>query len=375
MHSLAETLHVSYHISAETQRRLDAWSAALLVEPPHEPSRWHVQFRRYMRSITVAASTRIEGNPMSSPQVDALLAGETVMAPQQAQLENLNLNRALDVAMAFGVTESFQWQESTIRVLNSTVMHNLPDDRLGRYREEPVTVGPFLPPDHHIIPDLMRAFEEWLRDCQDHALVRAALLHMNLVAIHPFLDGNGRTARVASTLELVRSGVRAPELLSVETYLASHRDEYFEQLHRALGDSYQPDRHSASEWVEYYVRITTALLDIERRIDEAFPHDMYLLDDLLSRRHEPTEWMHILHMAAAYHIRTSEVADFFGRSLPWARSQLNRMVEAGWLRQEGRTRAAHWLASDMLRGLDLRVPALLEQLERGQHPTLGLEAA
>ena len=180
---------------------------------------------------------------------------------------------------------------------------------------------------------------------------------------------------MASTLELVRSGVRAPELLSVETYLAGHRDEYFDRIHTALGDTYQPDRHSATDWVEYYVRITTALLDIERRIDEAFPHDMYLLDDLLNRRHEPSEWTHILHMAASYHLRTSEVADYFSRSLPWARNQLNRMVAAGWLRQEGRTRAAHWLASDMLRGLDLRVPELLVQLERGQHLTLGLEAA
>ena len=172
MHSLAETLHTSYSISAETQARLDAWSAALLIEPPHEPSRWHVQFRRYMRSITVAASTRIEGNPMSSPQVDALLGGKSVMAPVQAQLENLNLNRALDVAMAFGVTDSFEWQKSTLRVLNSTVMHNLPDDRLGRYREEPVTVGPYAPPDHHMVQGLMTPFVEWLRDCQDHTLVQ-----------------------------------------------------------------------------------------------------------------------------------------------------------------------------------------------------------
>jgi len=209
----------------------------------------------------------------------------------------------------------------------------------------------------------------------DHALVRAALLHLNLVAIHPFLDGNGRTARVASTLELVRSEVRAPELLSVETYLAAHRSEYFDRLRSALGDSYQPDRHSATEWVDYYVRITTALLDIERRIDEAFPHDMYLISDILGRRHEPADWVHVLHMAASYHIRTSEVAEFFDRSLPWARNQLNRLVAAGWLRQEGRTRAAHWLASDLLRSLDLRVPQLLVQLEGGQTLTLGLDAA
>jgi hypothetical protein len=372
MHSLDE-LHVNYVLDAETQARLDLWNAALAVEPPHEPSRWHLQFHRYMRSITVAASTRIEGNPMSAPQVDALLSGESVSAPALAQLENLNLNRALDLATAFGMTESHEWQESTIRAINSTVMHNLPDDRLGRYREEPVVVGPYAPPAHEFVPALMGQFAAWLRECGDHPLVRVALLHLNLVAIHPFLDGNGRTARVLSTLELMRSGVRAPELLSVETYLASHRDEYFDRLHTSLGESYQPDRHTASAWVEYYVRITTSLLDIERRIDEAFPHDLYALTDLLERRREPSSWAPVLHMAATYQIRTSEVADFFERSHPWTRTLLNRMVAAGWLRQEGRTRASHWLATDMLLGIDLRVPELMMQLERGQ--TLGLEAA
>lgn len=373
MHSLDDSLHVSYAITPETQARLDEWNAALEREVPHEPSRWHIQFHRYLRSVTVTASTRIEGNPMSSTQVDALLRGESVGAPNRAQLENLNLNRALDVATAFGVDDTHEWQESTIRVVNSTVMNSLSDDRLGRYRDGPVTVGPYSPPDPLALPGLMQGFVAWLRGCQDHPVVRAALLHLNLVAIHPFADGNGRTARVLSTLELIRSGVRAPELLSVETYLAAHRDEYFERLHTTLGDSYQPDRHSATEWVEYYVRITTALLDIERRIDEAWPHDLWTLTNLLERRNEPRDWAPILHMAATYEIRTSEVAETFERSQPWARAHLNRMVAAGWLRQEGRTRASHWLATDLLRNLDLRVPVLMSQLERGN--TLGLDAA
>jgi Fic family protein len=372
MLSLVDTLYVTHSIDAETRQRLEAWDAALAREPQREPSRWHLQFHRYMRSITVAASTRIEGNPMSPPQVSALLSGEIVSAPARAQLENQNLNRALDLATAFGVTPTHEWQESTFRAINSTVMHNLPDDRLGMYRTEPVSVGPFSPPDHTQVPILMSAFAAWLRESEDHPLVRAALLHLNLVAIHPFLDGNGRTARVASTLELMRSGVRAPELLSVETHLAAHRDEYFDRIHTGLGDTYQPDRHSVSEWVSYYVMITTALLDIERRIDEAFPHDLWTLHEILDRRHEPTEWAPVLHMAASYQIRTGEVAEFMEHSQPWARAQLNRMVQAGWLRQEGRTRASRWIAADPLLSLDLRVPDLLRQLEQGQ--TLGLVA-
>jgi hypothetical protein len=374
MHSLEDALYIAHGVTAETARRLTAWDAAVAAEPPHAPGRWHMRFQRYMRSVAVSASTRIEGNPMSPPQVDALLSGDPVSAPVQRQLENLNYNRALDLATALALTDSYEWQESIFSAINSTILQSLPDDRQGRYREEPLRVAGFYDPPHHsqLVP-LMREFIRWLRESGEHPLVRVALLHLNAVAIHPFLDGNGRTARIASTLELMRSGVRAPELLTVESYLAAHRDEYFERLRTTLGPTYQPSRHSATEWVDYYVRVSTALLDMENRIEEAWPHDLGLLTEILARRDEPWDWAPVLHMAAYAPLRSRDVAEYFERSLSWSRALLGRIVRAGWLRQEGRTRASHWLAEPRLRELDLRVPDLLRRLEQGE--TLGLEDA
>jgi hypothetical protein len=374
MHSLMESLYLAHQLSEATTARLAEWDVALAAEPPHAPSRWHMRFHRYMRSVTVAASTRIEGNPTSTPQVDALLSGDPVSAPHQRQLENVNLNRALDVATAFALTDTYEWQESTLTVVNSTVMQGLPNDRQGRYREEPLTVaGIYHPPEHAQISALMRQLIYWLRESEEHPLVRVALLHLNCVAIHPWLDGNGRTARVASTLELMRSGVRAPELLTVETYLAAHRDEYFERLRTTLGPDYRPNRHSATEWVEYYVQISTALLELENRVEEAWPHDFGLLTEVLLRYGHPLDWGPVLHMAAYTPVRSREVGEMFERSTPWARALLGQMARAGWLRQQGRTRASHWVAEPRLTSLDLRVPELLGRLEAGQ--TLGLDAA
>jgi hypothetical protein len=76
-------------------------------------------------------------------------------------------------------------------------------------------------------------------------------------------------------------------------------------------------------------------------------------------------------VAATAPIRTRDVAEIHERSLPWARAFLGRLVSAGWLRQEGRTRAMPWLPTDRLLGLDLRFPDLLRQYQQGQ--TLGLE--
>ena len=85
------------------------------------------------------------------------------------------------------------------------------------------------------VPHLMRTLSDWLESSSDHPLVRAALLHLNVLAIHPWIDGNGRNSRVLPTLELLRAGVRAPELGNIEPYLASNRAEYIAQLRAAHG--------------------------------------------------------------------------------------------------------------------------------------------
>ena len=79
---------------------------------------------------------------------------------------------------------------------------------------------------------------------------------------------NGSCGFDARARPIGRSGTGAAERRNLPR--GSSR-RYFDRLHAAIGDGYQPDRHSATEWVEYYVRITTALLDVERRIDRGVP--------------------------------------------------------------------------------------------------------
>lgn len=83
----------------------------------------------------------------------------------------------------------------------------------------------------------MRCFVAWLQVSDWHPLVRTALLHLNLVAIHPWMNGNGRTARILSSLELMRH-VRAPELISIEPAILRRHEEYFRLIREALGPTY-----------------------------------------------------------------------------------------------------------------------------------------
>ncbi len=96
--------------------------------------------------------------------------------------------------------------------------------------------------------------------------IRSALLHLNIIAIHPFNDGNGRTARILAAMELVRDGIRSPELISVEAYLRRNRDEYIDALRITLGPTYDPDNRPVTAWLDYYTRITLDRLEARNRL-------------------------------------------------------------------------------------------------------------
>src|SRR5262249_47033047 len=153
-------------------------------------------------------------------------------------------------------------------------------------------------PHHTQVPVLMDTLVAWLRQETDlHPLIRTALLHLNLVAIHPWFNGNGRSARILSQLELMRT-VRAPELISIEPALEAQQATYYERIRLALGPSYSPDRHSATEWVEWYVQLHTARLEEGERLNHATMHDIVTVLGALERRGEPSEWGPIVHLAA-----------------------------------------------------------------------------
>jgi Uncharacterized conserved protein len=363
------SLHLAHTIGPETAARLRRWDEAIAARPPRELGPWQVELFRHLRGATVSASTRIEGNPLSIPEVESVLHGDSVERSRHEQLEVANYNQALNLAASFALSSDFTWSHMVFTALNGQILQGLPQDRNGRYRDASVFIGEaYEGPSASRVNELMTMLIDWLASSADHPLVRAALLHLNVLAIHPWFDGNGRTSRVASTLELLRAGVRAPELVNVEPYLASHRGEYIANLQAAHGPTYRPGDHSATEWIAYMVRISTDRLSIDVRLQDALEHDYGILSAELERSGEPLGWMSTLWVAAAVPIRTRSVADVFGRSMPWARARLAQIAMAGWLVQLGRTRATSYVASDRLTVMDLWLPDLIRRYDLGLGP-------
>ncbi len=199
--------------------------------------------------------------------------------------------------------------------------------------------------------------------------VRSALLHLNLIAIHPFNDGNGRTARLLAAMALMEHGITAIELISIEAYLRRNRDEYVSALRTTLGTGYDPDNHPATDWLDYYTRVSLDRLDVRDRILDALPGDMGVVVAALQDAGDSAEWASFLLAARVSRLRTERVATMTGRSTPAARALLAQLVARGWLEPRGRTRGRWYAPSERLDVLAIRVPRLMRYLADGEQLT------
>ena len=103
-----------------------------------------------------------------------------------------------------------------------------------------------------LIPALMRALVEKLNQSggDPPALIRAAMAHLNLIMIHPFIDGNGRTARCLHTLVLTREWNLEPQFCAIEEYLRRSTPAYHQVMKDIGGGSWNPD-NDARPWIRF----------------------------------------------------------------------------------------------------------------------------
>lgn len=361
-------LHLAFQRTPALQASLAAWDQLIADEPAPVLHRWtRLAAWPAARSATVAASTAVEGNQLTPSQVDDVLGGVAVDGRPADIRDVQNYNRALDLANRVALREDFEWSQELIRRLNATVIDGLDDDERGEYRRAPVMVGGvYEPPDHRWVPGLMRELVSWLNNtASEHLLIAAGLAHLNVVSIHPWLNGNGRTSRVVGSLALMRGGIAAPELVNVESVIRADPEAYVAALQASHGPTYLPDQHSATPWLEYFAGIAVDRLDLRTRLLEAIRSDIGLLTMELDRARMPVDWAPVIVAARNMSIRAAGVSVMLGLSASRSRAILAGCVEAGWLLAIGETRGRRYEAGPRLTTLPLRSVDVVDRLRRG----------
>jgi Fic family protein len=319
---------------------------------------WNGTLRRQVRAESAESSIAIEGFSVPAGEIAALVSGQVVPDPQDADRMALAAyGRAMEHVAVMAVDPGFRWYDRVILDLHFDACAFQRDKRPGLWRDHPIGVtnpsgsgmayvGPAAP----AVPKLMGHMVTWLHkgDPGAHQVVRAAMAHLHLVSVHPFSDGNGRLARIVQSLVLARDGILAPEFGSIEEHLSQNTAAYYAVLQEVQGGSYQPDR-DATPWIELCV--AAHLEQVDRRTEqlETAVRRWRFLEDLASARGWPDRLVIALERSLVGGAERAAYAAEADVSLPTASGDLRRLADADLVEQQGRTRSTRYVATALLR--------------------------
>ena len=298
----------------------------------------HLLMRPLLRREAVLSS-RIEGTIASLSDVFAYEA-ESRHRPGGDVAEVINYVTALEHGIA-----RLDTLPISLRLVNELHARLLAgvrgeESRPGEFRMHQVWVGTpgstigearFIPPPLEYLPSLLNDWERFVNESNDMPpLVRCALMHYQIEAIHPYSDGNGRIGRLLITLFLSASGLLRIPLLYLSAYFERERESYYEELFNvsATGDW--------ERWLVYFLRgVHREAGDVVARIRRI----RTLQDewrDLLTGRKEAGSVLRLLDEFFARPILTaSQAAQVLGISDAGTRRVLGRLIDAGIVTRTG----------------------------------------
>ncbi|MBI3683050.1 MAG: Fic family protein [Acidobacteria bacterium] len=174
--------------------------------------------RKYFRIKNIYHSNAIEGNILDVGETRQVVElGLTLTGkPLKDQAETRNLAHAIDFLEDLAAHSERPILEHDVRQIHTLVLKGVDDPNAGRYRSVPVEISgsAYKPPGPESLPSQMEDFARWLGAASvtetghgsTEGLIRAAVAHSWFVYIHPFIDGNGRVARLLMNLMLMRYG-------------------------------------------------------------------------------------------------------------------------------------------------------------------------
>ncbi len=307
--------------------------------------KWEVSLRKDALIRATHASTAIEGNPLTLEEVSMLASGRKVMAARKAELEVMNYLRVLENIEKY--QEQGKITENIILKLHKEVSKDVLEkpEHEGRYRELQVYVGNritgkvvFMPPPPEDVPGLMRGFIEWVNSNESYHLdpvIVAGISHYEFVRIHPFIDGNGRTARALATLILNLREFDIKRFFALDDYYDSDRRAYYNAL-----DSVDPRTLDLTQWLEYFtdgvlISITKVKEKVLRLSLEKHKKESKGQIALTERQMKIIE-----NIQNDGKITAGDVAKMFKVTRQAALKELSKLVKLGIIKLEGKGRGA-----------------------------------
>ena len=226
------------------------------------------RLRKNSKKKSSYASNKIEGNPLSEKQVDEVIERDERKHFLKPEQEVRNYFLALNF-----LEEKAKKKEKLSRKLildvQKLVEKGASKEKIGLRGPTPPGVlfavydsqtgnPDYIPPEYLDVPDLLDELIEYVNTTDDHPLIKAAVVHYQMVTIHPFEDGNGRTARLLSGYILDINGYGFNGIGSLEEYFAYDINEYYDSIQMGLPILYYSGRNDPPHpeiWFNYFLRM------------------------------------------------------------------------------------------------------------------------
>ena len=226
------------------------------------------KLRKNSKKKSSYASNKIEGNPLSEKQVDEVIDNDERKHFMKPEQEVRNYFLALNF-LEKKIKKKEEFSKQLILDVQKLVEKGAAKEKIGLRGPMPPGVlfavydsqtgrPDYIPPEYCDIPKLLDELVEYVNTTDDHPLIVAAIVHYQLVTIHPFEDGNGRTARLLSGYIMDLNGYGFNGIGSLEEYFAYDIDEYYESIQMGLPALYYSGRDNPPHpeiWIHYFLRM------------------------------------------------------------------------------------------------------------------------
>lgn len=294
----------------------------------------------------IHSSIAIEGNLLNLREVEAVLAGKK---PAEAQhddiIEVVNYQKVLQFIDTLDRKKKIDWEKTVLQIHRLTTDKLLPKKDSGHYRQGPVYIIQrplnkiiYTAPDYKKVAELMNDLYSWLESEAAKKLspvITAAIVHHQFVTIHPFIDGNGRTARSWATLVLYHLGFDIKKLFALEDYYNLDRENYYEAIRRVRQEK------DFTSWLEYFAE--GFLKELEQVLEkmELFSLETKTKSEpvyLTKRQREILEFV-----AINGKIFRSDVVDIASVSPKTAYRELEFLNQKGFIKRKGKGPQSHYV--------------------------------
>jgi Fic family protein len=318
-------------------------AARAVVERTPLPPTAEAELRRRARLRSTHYSTRIEGNRLSLAEAERVIseAGATVQGRERDVREVRNYWHAL-LRVEEWAAQGKPLTEELIRRLHALVEHGARAkptpyrDGQNVIRDSATGAIVYLPPEAQDVPGLMQALVAWANQAQQDGLpvpLIAGLAHYQFVTIHPYFDGNGRTARLLATFILHRGGYGLNGFFSLEEHHARDLAGYYNSLATHPHHNYYEGRADVdlTSWLEYFTILLARVFRLAQEEALHLAEQPLLADPEAVQRLDSRARRVLALFANTDRITAGQVAQTLGLSPRTARNLLQAWVDDGWL--------------------------------------------